>query len=33
MISSHSDPKYLENIGKIFVGNIVRLRKYFETYH
>ena len=26
-------PKYLDNIVEIFLGNIVRLLKYFETYH
>ena len=25
--------KYLDNIVEIFLGNIVRLLKYFETYH
>ena len=30
---THTAPKYLENIVKIFLGNIVRLPKYFETYH
>ena len=27
---THTAPKYLENIVKIFLGNIVRLPKYFE---
>ena len=31
--TTHTAPKYLENIVKIFFGNIVRLPKYFETYH
>ena len=26
-------PKYFDNIVEIFLGNIVRLLKYFETYH
>ena len=32
-ISAHIAPKYLDNIVEIFHGNIVRLLKYFETYH
>ena len=32
-VASHTAPKYLENILKIFLGNIVRLPKYLETYH
>ena len=31
MYRTHTAPKYLENIGKIFLRNIVRLPKYFET--
>ena len=30
---THTATKYLENIVEIFLGNIVRLLKYFETYH
>ena len=30
---SHIAVKYLDNIVEIFRGNIVRLLKYFETYH
>ena len=30
---AHTTPKYLENIVEIFLGNIVRLPKDFETYH
>ena len=30
---SHIAPTYLGNIVEIFLGNIVRLLKYFETYH
>ena len=30
---TYTAPKYLENIGEIFLGNIVRLGKYVETYH
>ena len=33
IISAHIAPKYLDNIVEIFLGNIVRLLKYFETYH
>ena len=32
-VKSHIAPKYLGNIVEIFLGNIVRLLKYFETYH
>ena len=32
-IRTHTAPKYLDNIVKIFLGNILRLPKYFETYH
>ena len=30
---THTAPKYLVNIVEIFLENIVRLLKYFETYH
>ena len=30
---THMAPKYLDNIVEIFLGNIVRLLKYFETCH
>ena len=33
IVSTHTEPKYLDNIVEIFRGNIVRLLKYFETYH
>ena len=33
MAFTHIAPKYLDNIVEIFRGNIVRLLKYFETYH
>ena len=33
MLATHTAPKYLENIVKIFLRNGVRLPKYFETYH
>ena len=32
-VDTHSAPKYLGNIVEIFRGNIVKLLKYFETYH
>ena len=32
-VHTHTALKYLENIEKGFLGNIVRLLKYFETYH
>ena len=32
-VTAHTGPKYLVNIVKMFLGNIVRLPKYFETYH
>ena len=31
MVVTHIAPKYLENIVKVFLGNIVGLRKYFEN--
>ena len=31
--NTHTAPKYLENIVKVFLANVVRLLKYFETYH
>ena len=33
ILVSHIAPKYLHNIVEIFLGNIVRLLKYFETCH
>ena len=30
---THIAPKYLDNIAEIFLGNIERLLKHFETYH
>ena len=30
---SHIAAEYLDNIVEIFLGNVVRLLKYFETYH
>ena len=33
LITAHIAPKNLGNIVEIFRGNIVRLLKYFETYH
>ena len=32
-LTSHIGPKYLHNIVEIFLGNIVRLLKYFGTYY
>ena len=32
-ITTYTAPKYSENILEIFLGSIVRLTKYFETYH
>ena len=32
-VATHIAPKYLDNIVEIVRGNIVRLLKYFETYH
>ena len=32
-ITAHIAPKYLDNGVEIFLRNIVRLLKYFETYH
>ena len=33
VIAAHIAPEYLDNIVKIFLGNILRLLEYFETYH